>query len=647
MNGVDYTKQINKEREYMRDALQKNRVATDKELADQQNRHEAIQEKKSQNMIEDKAELEKHYGKNQEELREKTKEAIENKNKQYNEALSKARDNFENIQASKSRSFDQRLHDIKNSYQKQAQDSEDAQKNILEAKSKLYNRNINDMSQKTDKKIAEYHDKVSGEGASLKHKMKEERAAASRAQEDQLRNIYKQENKEKMDIKDRLQDNLAKTKEVHEGEKNHLEKHTKQQIKHARDNSESRVQHMAREFSERQDKMVEAGKIENKKNNKLQAQKFLDNQRDFNKQVREMELETKLRTQGSGDFSEASKAQSGFDENSINANRVKQLRGELNKTRHEYSERWAKDQDVFKDELRTESAEAAGRMARREKELRGENLVTMTNERSRAQKLIDTREEQNLIAKKTNEKLLHDEQSNGRTRLNRMKETFNNTAKDLESKHNANLESVRFANKADKANYVKNMTEERNSMLFDMKREQGKAMDRSVAEYEMRLATKQKEYENMRTALEDKLATTIDESDKKLENALKTYEERRLSDLRDHQLLTEQKENQLKGTINMLNLTHQKKMDQMGQLSDRKIKLLTQDYENKLKNVQESKVAELNSKDVAQAAELERMKTSFEDQKMRLMNQYESRITTIRNAHEEQMQQMRDFKKLV
>jgi t-SNARE complex subunit (syntaxin) len=70
MKGVDYTKQLQKDHEYFNDTIRKTQVATDRKIADTNERAEYITKKQRDNFIEDKAELETSYQKNLEKLSE-------------------------------------------------------------------------------------------------------------------------------------------------------------------------------------------------------------------------------------------------------------------------------------------------------------------------------------------------------------------------------------------------------------------------------------------------------------------------------------------------------------------------------------------------------------------------------------------------
>lgn len=646
MNGVDYTKQLNKEKQYMRESLQKNRKATDKEIANQEARHETIQDKMSKNYIEDKADLESNYSKNVENMREKTKDSVENLNKKYNTEIAKKRDQFEHDSQIKKKDFDQRLNDIKSSYEKSFESERDTNQNISESKQKAYQRNLKDYSSKTDAKIAEYHDKVAGTGASLKDEYLREQQQQTRAHEEQLKKVVKKENDKQLEIKHRLSDNLNKTKESHEAEVTHLRGHSKDRLTSQRNQFQSQMDNLARDYSDRNDKMTETSREQQLRNNRETQKRFTDLDRNYNKELRQIEVEKRRRENGSDEFAATAMSQQGFSDKDVTEKKMKGMREDVVKAKNSYSNRINEDQDKFSEELRTQNREAAARVERKENEMKAEKIVSMAKERQGAQKKVEQFEFQNKVQKNNHENMLNMEQKVSRDKIQKLKENFNESMKTIEEKYKENLNIVNASNKQDKTEYIKKFNDERMEQIESMKREFARSMDATVNEYEQKLAQFQKENELLKMSMESKIASVIDQTDNKLNTMAKLYEERRTADMRDHQLLTEQKENNLKSTINQINLTSQKKMDQMGLMNDRKLKLLTDDYENKLRELQASKATELNAKDIGHQVELDKLKTSFADEKMRTVSQYENRIATIRNAHEEQMEQMKSFKRL-
>src|SRR5690606_9911211 len=141
-----------------------------------------------------------------------------------------------------------------------------------------------------------------------------------------------------------------------------------------------------------------------------------------------------------------------------------------------------------------------------------------------------------------------------------------------------------------------------------------------------------------------KIKNITDQSEKNLESQRKMFEERRTADLRGHQDLLDQKESQLKTSINQLNISYQKKMDKMINENNTKLKMITNEYENKLKELKATTSKDLVAKDAGDKTELAIIKQTFNDEKQRLVSTYESQIQSLKSGHREQMDQMKHFK---
>src|SRR5690606_26727493 len=121
--------------------------------------------------------------------------------------------------------------------------------------------------------------------------------------------------------------------------------------------------------------------------------------------------------------------------------------------------------------------------------------------------------------------------------------------------------------------------------VFEMKRAFGKLMDATVQDYEQRLATYQRDSDYMKMTLNQKIQNIIDQTEKQLESQTKLFEDRRAADIKGQQLMMDQRERQLKKNFSDMSISYQKKIDKMQVENDTKFKLMTNDYETKLKEL--------------------------------------------------------------
>ncbi len=646
MNGVDYTKKLANEREYFQDAIKKDRDMSEKRIAENEKRHDEIQKRQSDTFIEDKNEIEKHYQGHLENVRNKTQAAIEDQNYKSRKELESQRESFAREAQVKSQDFNDRLNDIRSSYQKSFDSEKKNHQSLQEHDKNRYNRNVADITKDTDTKLKDYQDRLHGAGSDLKDQYKREREQLVRANEDHLQNVYKDENEKRTDLKERLASDVKKSKEIHESEIAHTKKHSKDRLDNMQKHYEDRYQTMTKDYSQRNDNLVESTRREAVKANQENQQKLMDTRRDFNKQMQLVEMDKRRRDNGDGEFSEVSKRQNGLNDKIVYEDKMNHLKTELVEAQRGFNARRSKDQDNFNQDLKTESSEATARLERKMNEMNADKLVTVSKERESAQKKVENREYQNRIDKASYERQLMVERNNANQRVDKLKENFNKSMTALEERGQANIEAVTKSANTDKAEFTKQMYENRNNEVFEMKREFTKIMDSTVQDYEQRLSHYQRENDTLKLAMSQKVANIVDQTDKQMETQRKWFEDKRVADQRANQLLMDQREHALKTATNQMNLSYQKKLDEMQVSNDRKLKLITNDYENKLKELTSSKARDIAQKDSTHQGELERLKQTYEDEKARVVTQYENQINAMKLAHSEQVDSLKEFKRL-
>ena len=142
MKGVDYSKALSKEREYFQDTIKKNQASAEKRIADNNERTEGKVKKQRETFIEDKADLESTYQANLDKLNEKTRDSLSNNNDNFHDERAKEREAFTQEAMTKRKDFDQRLNDIKNSYQKAFTSEKATNEDVNQTNKKKYDKNI-------------------------------------------------------------------------------------------------------------------------------------------------------------------------------------------------------------------------------------------------------------------------------------------------------------------------------------------------------------------------------------------------------------------------------------------------------------------------------------------------------------------------
>lgn len=646
MKGVDYSKQYAKDRDYQNDTLQKSKNAHEKRLADAEARHDHIQTKQRENFVEDKADLEKSYQHNLKTLQDKTRDTLSSTNDKASKNLAKEREEFTKDVQVKRKDFDQRLNDIKSSYQKAFESEKDTHSDLQKTHKERYSRNINDISGKTEKQLAEYQDRLTGAGADLKDQYNRERQQLVRGHEDHMTDLHKSNSEKQAKQKEHLSNDIRKTKEVQEADREHLQKYNDERTGEIERKYAERSDAMTKDYSQRSDNLSTAQQKDNLRTNKEHQEQMQDVSRKFSKELRQMELDKRRTNNGSGEFADVMNRQQGLKEKVIADNKLKNARIQLVDSQRENQERSAKDTEGFKDALYQEKTEAVANRDRKVNELNADKIVTVSKEREKAEKNVAVRELQNRVDREAFEHQLMVEKNSGNERLTKLKENFNTSLKTLEEKHKATYEDIsKMANK-DKSEFTKAMAEAKSKEGFEVRREFANLMDQTVQNYENRLANYQRENETLKLTMDQKVSNIMDQADKKVESQRVLFESRTEADHKEMQITMDQKESRSKAALNQLNMNFQRKVDKMQIQNEAKLKLLTNDYENKLKELKALSSKEVAQKGTAHLKELDQLKSAYFQEKSLLIQAYEDKIAGMKEHQQEQVNQLQEFKRL-
>ena len=226
------------------------------------------------------------------------------------------------------------------------------------------------------------------------------------------------------------------------------------------------------------------------------------------------------------------------------------------------------------------------------------------------------------------------------------KENYNKSLTELEDKHHASVSAMKESSLQDKNEFIKKTNDARNEEVFQMKRDFALQMDRTVQDYEKRLAQFERDNEYLKLSLNQKINEIIDQTDKKLETQTKLYEQKKAADTKSNQLLMDQREATLKREMDQLVANFQKKLDKTQVENNAKLKLITNDYEAKLKELKASTSQELAQKDAGQQVEMQRLKEAYETEKSRLVSSFENQIDSMKQGHKQQIESLGQYKRL-
>lgn len=647
INGLDYSKRYAQDRDYFNETSKKVQETADKRVEDSQKKSDYVISKQRDNFLKDRTKLEKNYQENISDLKERTETSIDQTKEKFNKTLQKERQEFTQDSINKSRDFGKKLEDIKSSYKKAFESETDRNETISKSNKLKYEKNIQDNKKTFDKKLKEYDDKISGASADVRAKNDQERLQLVSAQEDRLNSAYKDAAKSVADIKEKntvenkkLRENhnqeISAKKELAESQKMELEKKVQRQladinIDYALKNEElekSNSKYIKNVNSDYQKRIAD---LKAAHRNEVSNKEFENNKKMWLEETNSDEVSLK---------------QQGLKKTTRLEKQVKDLNKHMVDMEKSLQSRIEVDNDKFKEELSKQSFELNKAFEKQFETANKDKVLTVSREREKFEKDIRGREEQKKLDQVAFDSQIQLERSSANEKIARLKENFNNSMKMLEERHKLNLEEISKEKSQDKSKIITSFNERRLEEMSDIKRSFTKMLDSTVQEYEQRLASIMRDNEYIKNNLNQKIQTILDQTEKQLESQRVLFENQRVSDRKSQQTLMDERENQLKRTFSTMNLNFQKKIDRLQIESEARIKLLTNDYESKLREVKATMAKELGQKDTLRMEEISKIKEANESEKARIVSMYETQIEAMKGSHKEQLNQMAEFKRL-
>lgn len=646
MNGVDYTKNLAREREYMRDAISQNNKANEKRVADMEDTHKHIQDKQRQNHIEDRADLEKGYRKSIFDIKENSTKSMDRESQYFNEKIDKQKAEFQEESIRKRKDFDQRLTDIKDSYRKAFGAEKRNHEDVQENNRNRYNSNIEAQTQAHDKSIKEYAERVQHTGSDLKDQYNRERQQLVRAQEDHVADIYKNERSKQNELTHRIRSEMDRQKEIHQDERSQQSKYMDSKLSRAQQNHQEHSLAMAEDYSQKTAELSEKQSNNALETNREHAKQVEKIRRGHASELRSLENERRRRDHDTPEFREVIRKQHGLSEKAQMESKNRKLAFMNAQDKVKFEERLAEEQESYQQDVRSQSAENAANLQKEKNKITSEKLIAIASEREDALDKIEAKEKQNIADRNHFHSTINSERSKSQKKLENLKEHFHTSMTAMDQRLQNNMSELKRISDQDKAEYIKQTSQKHIEDMMDMRREMSKLMDMTVENYENRLSEAERENSALKSQMDQKVSDIVEYTDRKLDQQSRIYKQQRKAELTDQQLTQDQRDHEVKANTSKIISNFQQKLEKMQSQFDSKIKLLTNDYENKLREQGTLHSQEMSKKDVLAKAERDNLKRVHEDEKNAIIASFRENIEHLKKNHEDQMQQMKNYTKI-
>lgn len=646
MKGVDYTKALARERDNFQNTIQKDREYTSKRLADEQERHSQIQNQQSEVFLRDKSKLEKDYEANLQSIQEKTTKLIDSEKDNFHKTNREELDRFTKQRENLRKEFDQKMRYITDSYEKGRANDKEFNETIHKEKDNRYKENVDRLIQDKDTKIQEYAKKFEGSGAENRDQMNLEKSQLTRAHEDQLKTIYKDEAGKRFQLKEGLQQDLSRTKAAYEAEKELNQDYVKTKVGKVSSNFNQRAEKMMADYTKKNQEFVETQKQQDYKTNKQHQSEVANLRSNYERQLRNIDIDKRLRDNGQGEFAEVIQRQQGLKDDVVFTDKINRLKESLSEARKTYDDRAATERESYKDTLQTEASEAVNRRERREKELTADKIVEVAREKEKSSRTLKNQLVSQQADRLSHEEHLMQERNQASGQIQKLKENFNKSLQDLQDKNESFVAQLKTTTNEEKVDFINNSNKQRNEEILELRRNFGKLMDSTVSNYESRMKSLERENIRLKEDLDLKVSMVQKDADNQIRLQQKLYNDKKVADQKATQAAMDAREANFQNKVLELSDSFQRKMDNLTQVNEIQNKQIVNDYEAQLKVKDALMAKTLAEKQARHSNEMKILKTTMEQEKAQIISQYENQMNQMKISQKQQIDQLNEYKRL-
>jgi hypothetical protein len=644
MNGVDYSKQLARERDHYQNTIQKDRAHSEKRIDAEQERHDNIQAKQREVFERDRKELESDYQTNISDIKERTGESIDNIKDRFHKQNKVEQERFHEERSVSKKDFDGRMRDIKNSYDRALRNERNGNESIQETKAKRYDENVERLTQDKDQKIANFQEKMASSGSDMRDQYKREKEQLVRAQEDNLQGVYKVESQKRTEMKEGLQKDLKRTQAAYAANTEQTQDYSRDKVRRLSDSFNERVGKMADDYATKNQNFVEQSALDNKQTNKNHQNDISEVRSNYERSLRNIDIEKRRRDNGSGEFAEVVRRQQGLKDDGIFEEKIQRLQAQKAEEKRNFNKHADEMNEGNRDTLRVQSAEAAARLERKEREMMADKIVNVSNEREKANKQSALQQASQLTERQRYESQISTERNGANKNMTKLKENFNKSLADLQDRNERFVVELKKQTTDDKTKFITQSNIQRNDEITELRRSFNKLMDTTSGDYESRLDTANRENGQLRTELDQKVSFLMGDADRRVEQQTRMYEDKRQADLKAAQALMDQRQSAFQAKIREVSNSYQQKMDQQTYDSEMRLKQVTKNFEAQLKAKDALYAKDMGEKTNLNNAELKRLKSAMDAEKGQLISQYENQITELKRSHKLEQDKLNDYK---
>lgn len=648
MDVTDYSKKLNSERQGFYDKIQQNSKSQAEELANVRETAAKRIEKQSKNFIEDKGEIETSYKDRFEQMNKTQKADLEAKNESYKSALKNNQSEFHELRSNSLKDFNDKLSSLKEDYSNNLSTEKKQHSKLQDATRSNYDERVDDILDKKEVTVHEFKENADAKAKELYSKVKKDKRDLVVKQEKDMQTLQADELEKRNFLKDKAVTEVDRIRQTREQERLTNNKKIADNFDRLTKSSAEKIANSEEQTSVAMDGMRNSQKEELKTQSASFRDKFADQQKSYDKDLRRLELDNKLNGIGSG----SRNALFQEDKDKLSAlnteKRVDRILNERKNLEQTYAQKFEDATDEFKNTYRAKNIDKANAV----EDLKSEKSKALASLRAdyeiKLEQASKSQEKEIASSQNNAEEELTKVQLEKRNEVKRLKETFSKSVENNVKKSQSDFETARAEMDEEKSEIAERLKVDSNALLKSLRKDNIDKLAKVTEAYETKISS----LENQNKTLSNKIKNVSTLEKEVLADKFKQREEiikkQAKTSIIAERNNYEAKELKLRSNMAELQKNYDLKMTSLQNKNDSEIKRMNYEITKELDAQKQRLTNQIDQNQLNYEREFARIEAASQSEKSNLITQYEERIKKMEEINKNkiaELQQFRDIQK--
>jgi hypothetical protein len=646
MNGVDYTRKLDRERELYSKSIKDNNRNNKEHLEAMKTSFDHKTKSQESAHIKQKHQLEKNFNDRYTKLDNAQKESLINKNQAYEKAILSNEDQFHDERRANQKNFTTRFSDLKDDFSTAQELERNSNKLVQDGLKENYEKRVGTLRKDADVNLKAYQENAIGDNKEVNEKMQTEKRQLIANHEKDLNSLQKQEIEKRNDLKERVVSDVNKIRENQNAENIASRARAKENFKQLTDSTTDKVRGLQNHMEEESSRMTDAQQKEIKKQNIGFSDRFTQQEKRYNRNLREAEIKHRAQGIGAGSINaEIADKQKVVDKTATDRRIATILneRVELQDTNERMQSKATETfQDTYKD-LKLDHADSSDKQKRQMTE-------ASTSERLKERNLRAEQEHNHAISLQykdtVNETKINDLNRKAKSTINNLKENYSKSMAKAVGASEENFSTARDAMNAEKRILQKKLHEENSENATFLRQQSDEKMALVTGGLEKKVDALENQNRELQLSYESKINHIVQKTSEEVQRQQRAFKATADNEVKLERDAGKTREKQLTDNMRLAQKNFDRRLNEQRIQNHGKLNETTFNYEKKLKD-QETKfqgIIDTNKKfyDREQA----RLNLASDTERERLISQYENKVEKLQEVNRQKIREMEEFSKI-